>query len=650
MTHSRILYEYAELLRDSGRDADYEAVVAENVSLNERIAVDLPFNRSAMYAATQVFAKYSYLLRRRNQLAPALDWADRAVRIVEKLGWPKTRPSPDHINVSRYSYDQRALARELMGQFAEAAADFASALALTDESEVEMRSHIHLSICRVTPRAGDPAATRNAYLACIGDARGRVASRPDDNSSKRYLAHVTTSYGGWLLTQSAIDECNRWFAESRSIRAKLGEDNPNDTADQNDLIYVEYDIGQAYNRARLAEAALDYLTRAEKLVADRLAVDANDAEPKRMLPLVRENRGAALLQIGQFDAAAGAFHSATQVCTDVEVVERLQFFRAEALGRAGHADLAAEILAPLLDMEEPRSANLLPAARAYTRLWVALPPNQPKREAFGARAVMLLRLAFREQITTASNVRDNPEFQPLHDRADGLFGPDQRRRVGAPQPPQQAARPARLRVATAALRVVRGGRRPGGSRSRPQVRRPGTVAHPGRRRHRQHGDDRRQDDRRGPLPAAARDRAPGLRVRDRDRIELFESMDAAIVYVRDGCVRLRLVSSCRRLVVFVTLDFTRESLISEPLTDIQYHDDGTPDAAKMMLQWTQVHRWWFGSNGVIELWDKATATRLARAQHYMPPVNSLFPHDAFEKMERELRARAVTTESRDGTG
>jgi hypothetical protein len=114
----------------------------------------------------------------------------------------------------------------------------------------------------------------------------------------------------------------------------------------------------------------------------------------------------------------------------------------------------------------------------------------------------------------------------------------------------------------------------------------------------------------------------------------------AIVYVHDGCVRLRLGSACHRLVVFVTLDFARESLISDPLTDIQHHDDGTPDAAKMMLQWAQIYRWWFGGNGVIELWDKATNTRLARAQHYMPPVNSRFPHDEFEKMERELRARA----------
>jgi hypothetical protein len=149
-----------------------------------------------------------------------------------------------------------------------------------------------------------------------------------------------------------------------------------------------------------------------------------------------------------------------------------------------------------------------------------------------------------------------------------------------------------------------------------------------------------------------RERIPktlALRVRDRDRIELFESMDAVIVYVRDGCVRICLVSACRRLVVFVTLNFARESLVSEPLTDIQFHDDGTPDAAKMMLQWAQLHRWWFGGNGVIELWDKATNTRLARAQHYMPPVNSRFPHDEFEKMERELRARAGISDPPEGS-
>lgn len=131
-----------------------------------------------------------------------------------------------------------------------------------------------------------------------------------------------------------------------------------------------------------------------------------------------------------------------------------------------------------------------------------------------------------------------------------------------------------------------------------------------------------------------------LRLRDRDHIELFESMDADVVYVGDGCVRIRLGSTCHRLVAFVTLDFARESLISDPLTDIQFQDDGTRDAARMMLQWAQLHRWWFGSNGTIELWDATTGTLLARAQPYMPPANSRFPHDEFDRMESELRKRA----------
>ena len=129
------------------------------------------------------------------------------------------------------------------------------------------------------------------------------------------------------------------------------------------------------------------------------------------------------------------------------------------------------------------------------------------------------------------------------------------------------------------------------------------------------------------------------RGRDRARIELCESMGAHVVRVRDGCVRIRLGSTCHRLETFVTLDFAQESLVSDPLTDVQFRDDGTPDTAKMMLQWAQLHRWWFGSNGTIELWDAATGARLARARPYMPPVNSRFPHKEFAKMEAELRAR-----------
>ena len=68
--------------------------------------------------------------------------------------------------------------------------------------------------------------------------------------------------------------------------------------------------------------------------------------------------------------------------------------------------------------------------------------------------------------------------------------------------------------------------------------------------------------------------------------------------------------------------------------------------AQLMLEFVQIYRWWFGSNGVIELWDRATNLWLARTQPYMPPANSRFPHDEFENMERELRARAGISERR----
>jgi hypothetical protein len=136
-----------------------------------------------------------------------------------------------------------------------------------------------------------------------------------------------------------------------------------------------------------------------------------------------------------------------------------------------------------------------------------------------------------------------------------------------------------------------------------------------------------------------------FRLRDRERLDLFESMDAAVEDVRRGCVRLCLRSRCQRLVAFVTLDFGSETLMCDPLTDIQPHDDGTPEAANMMLQWAQLHRWWFGGNGVIELWDTVTDKRMARSKHYLPPVNSRFPYDEFEKMQSDLRARAGASEA-----
>src|SRR5260370_33398243 len=116
-------------------------------------------------------------------------------------------------------------------------------------------------------------------------------------------------------------------------------------------------------------------------------------------------------------------------------------------------------------------------------------------------------------------------------------------------------------------------------------------------------------------------------------------MVSAVEHIREGCVRIRLETTCHRVIVWVTLDFGQERLSSEPLADIQCHDDGTPEAAKILLQSARLYRWWFGGNGVIELWDSTTGKRMGRSQHYLAPVNARFPHDEFERIMSRLRAR-----------
>jgi hypothetical protein len=123
-----------------------------------------------------------------------------------------------------------------------------------------------------------------------------------------------------------------------------------------------------------------------------------------------------------------------------------------------------------------------------------------------------------------------------------------------------------------------------------------------------------------------------LRVRDRDRLSLFEGLEATVEYVRDGCIRVGLAPPCQRLATGVTLDFANESLIFDGLDDLEIRDDGTAAGAQAMLQWAQFHRWWFGGNGTIELWNETSGTRLGRSQPYLPPVNSRFPHSEFEVM------------------
>ena len=139
-----------------------------------------------------------------------------------------------------------------------------------------------------------------------------------------------------------------------------------------------------------------------------------------------------------------------------------------------------------------------------------------------------------------------------------------------------------------------------------------------------------------PLPKSL-----SLKLQGKESLEPFENMETRIEAVKGGAIAVRLKSKCGYVSCCIYLDFAEERLVSDPQSDFIYKDDGTPDAARKILDFMKYYRWWYGGNGILEVFNTATGKRLGRTKPYMPPVNRRFPHEEFEALVKELQRRVV---------
>lgn len=130
-----------------------------------------------------------------------------------------------------------------------------------------------------------------------------------------------------------------------------------------------------------------------------------------------------------------------------------------------------------------------------------------------------------------------------------------------------------------------------------------------------------------------------LRLRDKPRYDVLESMNAAVLSVDKGVVAIQLSSRDGRLTTFVWLNFGEERFHFDGINRVQFNDDGSPEAARSLLQWAEFYRPYF-CNGTVELWSPATDARLARSQPCLP-VNMRFSVERHTAWLEELRARAI---------
>ena len=79
------------------------------------------------------------------------------------------------------------------------------------------------------------------------------------------------------------------------------------------------------------------------------------------------------------------------------------------------------------------------------------------------------------------------------------------------------------------------------------------------------------------------------------------------------------------------MDFTNERLLFDALNWLEVSDDGSPEAVRSCIDELLFCKHWM-ANGVTELWDSTSGTRLGRSQ----PVCLVNTRPDWDAMDREL--------------
>jgi len=129
-----------------------------------------------------------------------------------------------------------------------------------------------------------------------------------------------------------------------------------------------------------------------------------------------------------------------------------------------------------------------------------------------------------------------------------------------------------------------------------------------------------------PLPSRL-----SLRLRGHDQLPSFDQMKAVVPNLAKGMVQIHLSSVDERVQARVLLDFTNERLLFDALNWLEVSDDGSPEAVRSCIDELLFCKHWM-ANGVTELWDSTSGTRLGRSQ----PVCLVNTRPDWDAMDREL--------------
>ena len=108
-----------------------------------------------------------------------------------------------------------------------------------------------------------------------------------------------------------------------------------------------------------------------------------------------------------------------------------------------------------------------------------------------------------------------------------------------------------------------------------------------------------------------------IRIRDKERYRAFECLHPTILGTKDGCVYVRCVSEDGLVALLFGLNFLSERIEFNAQGGLQLGDDGTPHAARRLLDCLRFFREYF-CNGELEIWHTQREVLLGRTDPFIP--------------------------------
>lgn len=128
-----------------------------------------------------------------------------------------------------------------------------------------------------------------------------------------------------------------------------------------------------------------------------------------------------------------------------------------------------------------------------------------------------------------------------------------------------------------------------------------------------------------------------VRVRGNGQRRAFANMTVTCVAFENGKIRLRLcsISPPKSIVLNVTLDFTAETLLFEPLADMFYTEPTTADEAQAEIDYLEIQKALL-FNGILEIYAAGETRRLGRLDPYLP--NNIVPSESARNIDATIAA------------